>query len=458
MRLRAFFRFILPLFLLALTYSPRAASHRRRARARARAVSPAPAPPQAPPCLVWTHLYGSENAGSLNFQYYILESIRQARIWNPGVPFFLLTDSPSALHRERPHWRLLLSLPHLNATIVDVSTLRDWQLIHLETRMRDIWGPLAHAIGTSMQPSLGGGTNTAFTVVTLTRLIYVHHWLRATGQRRAIHLENDQMVYGGAGELAAAAGACGVRAAVGHVAAGRVAAAVVYVEGAPALAPFLDFLWGALSHGWQHAAAAVGGDLWVTDMALLAAWARRAGGGGGVALWPLFGGEGGGAPGGGAASACLAREMGGLVVDAAAVGIWFAGDMGRGRQWFEVRTEFSDVAVWDAPNTGWGTRAPFEAGGAAPPAVRYPPPRRAPAAGAAAAAAAAAGKGWLTVEGGEAGGDVRDGPPRVLRYPVFNSSRAWNLHIHSKMLHWWRSDDPAPPTDVEAGGEGGDMC
>ncbi len=456
MNLRALSRFFLPLLLLALTFfAPRArARHPPRRQRAARGAPPPPPPPT--PCLVWTHLYGSDPAvrSSLNYQYYLAESIRQARIWNPGVPFFLLTDSPAALFAERPHWRALLPLPHLNATVVDVSLLRDWQLIHLETRMRDIWGPLAHQLGTSMQPSLGGGTNGAFTVVTLTRLIYLHHWLRASGQAHAIHLENDQMVYGGAGELAAAARACGVAVAAGRVAEGRVAAAVVFVEGARALAPFLDFLWGALSHGWQHAAGAVGGDLWVTDMTLLSAWARQ----GGATLWPAFAGAGGGARGGGAPSECLARAMPGLVVDAAALGIWAAGDMGRGRQWFTVKTEFSDAPVWDAPNTGWGTRAPQAPPGApqAPPGaprVRFPPPRAPPP-----PAAATAAGGWLTVEGGEGGGQLEEGPSQPLRYPIWNGSRVWNLHIHSKMLHWWRSDEPAPPTDAEAGGEGGDMC
>lgn len=445
--MRMLYRFLVPLLFLMLTYLPAPRRRRRSVRKRAPALDGA----ERPPCLVWTHLYGSDPSArsSINFQYYLPESIRQARIWNPGVPFFLLTDDPVSLYFERPHWRALFPLPHLNVTVVDVSVLRDWQLIHLETRMRDVWGPLAHNIGTSMQPSLGGGTNSAFTVVTLTRLLYLHHWLRASGTARAVHLENDQMVYGGVDELAAAARACGVAVAAGRVAARRVAAAVLFVEGDAALAPFLEWLWGALSHGWQHAAAAVGGDLWVTDMTLLSSWLRaEAGAGrGGATLWPLFAGAGGGAPGGGERSECLARAMGGLVVDAAAIGIWAGGDMGRGRQWFSVKTEFSDAPVWDAPRTGWGTLAPGERAGGA--RVRFPParaPRPAPASG-----------GFLTVEGGEAGCARAPGPPTPLRYPIWNGTRVWNLHLHSKMLHWWRSDDPAPPTDAEMGGEGGDM-
>lgn len=444
-------KLFLPLLLLALTFAPRPRLRHRRTRSR---LSPSSVAAETP--LIWTHLYGSDPAvrSSISYQYYLAESIRQARIWNPGVPFYLLTDSPDTLYRERPHWRVLLPAPHLNVTVVDVSSLRDWRLIHLETRMRDIWGPLAHQIGTSMQPSLGGGTNAAFTVVTLTRLVYLHHFLRDGGHARAVHLENDQMVYGGVGELVRAARVCGVTFAAGRVAEGRVAAAVVYVEGAPALAPFLDFLWGALSHGWQAAAAAVGGDLWVTDMTLLAAWLRAeaATGRGGATLWPRFAGAGGGAPGGGAPSECLAREMGGLVVDAAAIGIWAAGDMGRGRQWFAVKTEFSETPVWDAPRTGWGVRPPLEHVAGAP-RVRFPPPRPPP------PERGGAGGAWATVEGGEARGAVALGPARPLRYPFWNGTRVWNLHLHSKMLHWWRSDDPAPPTDnVEVGGEGGDMC
>ena len=91
--------------------------------------------------------------------------------------------------------------------------------------------------------------------------------------------------------------------------------------------------------------------------------------------------------------------------------------------------------------------APGERAGGA--CVRFPParaPRPAPASG-----------GFLTVEGGEAEFATTPGPPIPLRYPIWNGTRVWNLHLHSKMLHWWRSDDPAPPTDAEMGGEGGDM-
>ena len=275
----------------------------RRSPATAAGPPPSPPPPSAAaaadPSLVWTHLYGPNNIGSINFQYYLPESMRQARIFNPTAPFFLLCDNPSRLHAERPSLARTLAAPHLNVSIIDVSQLRDWQLIHIETRMRDVWGPLAHEIGTRMEPSLGGGTNTAFTVVTLTRLLYLHHWMRATTANAIIHVENDQMVYGGGGELATPAKRCALELCMGRVAQGRAAAAVMYVESHAALAPFLDFLWEALSHGWQHAADAVGGNLWVTDMSLLAAYVGASLAAGRVAYWPVGLGALGGAEGGG---------------------------------------------------------------------------------------------------------------------------------------------------------------
>ena len=410
------------------------------------------------PCLVWTHIYGgptlSSSAGSINFQYYLLESVRQARIWNPGVPFFILTDDSQLLFRERPHWATLLAQGHLNASVVDVATLRDWELIHIETRMRDIWGPLAHNIGTSMMPSLAGGTNFAFTTVTLTRLLYLHHWLRQRGGGQAVHLENDQMLYGHVLEVAAPARACGVQMALGRVAQDRYAAAVLYLDSHTPLRQLLDFLTGALSHGWQHAAA-VARSYWVTDMSLTAAFVeqQQSGGSSAVTTFP--------APEHAAAQRqqgqCLASSMG-VLVDAAVLGIWCCGDMGRGRQWMSVRTEFAEgSALFEAPFE-WRSSAVVQQQGAAEAGLgrvqwggEVRVPRRE---GGSPSRAEAEGQ-WLSVGGGEEG---QGQGAEALRYPTWNGTRLFNLHLSSKMLHWWRSDHAQPPLEEpEFAGETGDM-
>jgi hypothetical protein len=468
---------LVSLFLL-LTAPSRRPAPLHRPRHRLHRLRPPAAPAAAPPCLVWTHIYGGAHLaatrGSINYQYYLAESMRQARIWNPGVPFLLLVDDPERLWRERPHWALLLGQGHLNVSVVDVGQLRDWELIHIEERMRDIWGPLAHNIGTMMMPSLAGGTNMAFTTVTLTRLVYLHHWLRARARAGSVvHVENDQMLYAHVGELVGPAQACGVDFALGRVAPARYAAAVLYLSGAPPLRRLLDFLVEALSHGWQHAAAAAG-TYWVTDMSLTAAFVDRAREGNrssssvttfpapqeaqALRAAPLEQGH------------CLAQRMG-VLVDAAVLGIWCCGDMGRGREWLRVQTEFAESpALFEAPfewrrarveglgggaGLGWVARGE-EAPGALPAGARAAV--RVPSKALAAQGLEAGGGGaqWVSVGGGE---EAAGGAAAVqLRYPTWNGTRLFNLHMSSKMLHWWRSDDAEPPLmDLNFAGEVGDM-
>jgi hypothetical protein len=418
----------------------RTVMRRPRTRRRAQQSVPLARVPAAQqfdgPSLVWTMLFGTHidarGDASVNYQYYLAESLRQARIHNPNVPFFLLTDDPARLDRERPSWAALFASPHVNVTVVDAGLLRDWELIRIEERFRDVWGPLAHELGNMMLPSVSGGHNWAFTVVTLTRLIYVHHWARERGARDVLHIENDQMVYAPAASVVVGARACGVELAFGRVAAGRAAAAVVYVSGAAALRPMVDFFWDAVSHGWEHAAA-VAGSGWVTDMSLVSAFldAAASRGDARIGTFPRSTVDDG---------TCLSRELA-TVVDAAALGAWCCGDMSRGREHFRVQSEFSDVAVWEWP-LSWelvedaSARPP--AGDARQRAVRSKERRTATTDGGA----------WQSTSGGEwdaearaAAEDARAGAPPVLRVPVWNGTRCFNLHMHSKMLHWWRSDD-----------------
>jgi hypothetical protein len=198
---------------------------------------------------------------TVNYQFYLLESIRQARMWNPGVPFFLLTDDWAMIDTYRPAWGRLLAMPFLNVTVVDVRPLRDWELQEIELRFRDIWGPLGYMLGATMKPSMAGGTNFAFTIATLLRLVYLHHWVRATGQQHVFHVENDQMIYGSIHELLGAAQSCGVDFAVGRVTVGRYAASVMYTNGAAPLNALLKFTWSIISHGAHKAVEMLNGNM-----------------------------------------------------------------------------------------------------------------------------------------------------------------------------------------------------
>jgi hypothetical protein len=412
-------------------------------------------PPIPPPCLVWTLLYGPEadarGISSVNYQYYLLESLRQARIFNPGIEFFVLTDDPDTLDLERASWSILFASPHINATLIDVRLLRDWELIHIESRFRDVWGPLAHLLGNFMMPSLSGGTNWAFTVITLTRLIYVHHWGRRYRNDGGIiiHVENDQMIYGHVNELAASAMTCHVDFILGRVAKQRTAAAVLYLSSYTALRPLLDFLWNTLSHGAGHAES-VTGTQWVTDMSLTSAYIDAAGlNNNNVTLWPLST-----VP---SASSCLSNHLP-VVIDAAALGTWCCGDMGRGKELFKIKSEFSDFPLWESLLEWVILPIPY----AIPPyedagEIKFIN---------------------IMMEGGEGDWSVTNGPEwdeerslaakkrrgqraPLLRVPVWNGTRVWNLHMHSKMLHWWRSDDDGVEKlweNAATAGECGEMC
>ena len=91
-----------------------------------------------------------------------------------------------------------------------------------------MWGHLAHELGTRMLPCLAGGTNFAFTIVTLTRLVYLHHWLRA--QRRKGWPRDSPgerlMLFASIEEVSLPARLCKVDFALDKVAPGRYAAAV----------------------------------------------------------------------------------------------------------------------------------------------------------------------------------------------------------------------------------------
>ena len=431
--------------------------HRRRKFATTAAQSKRSIPP---PCLVWTLLYGPEadarGISSVNYQYYLLESLRQARIFNPGIEFFVLTDEPETLSLERASWSLLFASPHINATLIDVRLLRDWELIHIESRFRDVWGPLAHQLGNFMMPSLSGGTNWAFTVITLTRLIYVHHWGRRYRNNGGIiiHVENDQMIYGHVSELATSALICNVDFVLGRVAKQRTAAAVLYLSSYTALRPLLDFLWNTLSHGAGHAES-VTGTPWVTDMSLTSAYVEAElvanMNNSNVTIWPLSTFP--------SASSCLSKHLP-VIIDAAALGTWCCGDMGRGKELFKIKSEFSDFPLWDSllewvilpipyaipPYEDAGDIKLIEKGGGVE-----------------------EGGAWIVTNGPEwdaerslAAKRKRGAHAPLLRVPIWNGTRVWNLHMHSKMLHWWRSDDDLEVEklweNAATAGECGEMC
>jgi len=172
------------------------------------------------------------------------------------------------------------------------------------------------------------------------------------------------------------------------------------------------------------------------------------------------------------------------IVDSAALGIWCCGDMGRGREWGSIKTEYADPeyreGLWAAPfewvvedSQGGGTSG-GDSLGVIPAATQQGGDSHQPAdggvqttggdwksAGWVAAdeeGGGAGGNGASWKAGGAAGGNTTPtwvSPARV-RYPRWNGTKFFSLHLSSKMLHWWRSDDESPPLD-KFPGEVGDF-
>jgi hypothetical protein len=333
--------------------------------------------------LVWVML------GDTHFQAYLLESIWQARIFNPRSRFILVVD-----HEWLPgnhSWVPALDLAGVErvyyGAIADAST-RAFGVAY-----ERLWDELGRRVG-AMQPTLNHRTNMAFTQFTMLRLAALERLVAVLGLTRVVHIENDQMVYGSVDALADAADSCGAALAMTRVGA-RMAPAVVYAASAPPLRAMLDFIMRVVEAG-PDTAVNVARSTYATDMSLCAAFfdAQREAGNG--TLFASLPGSGDGS--------CIAQRSG-LLYDAAGLGTWVAGDFYSPKRFGEVRLGESAVKYWELP---------FEW------RVENVTARTADA-----------------VPGGAAGAMGRGS----LRTPWWNGTRAFNLHVHSKQLHLWSSHD-----------------
>jgi len=230
-----------------------------------------------------------------------------------------------------------------------------------------------------MQPTLNHRTNMEFTRATMVRLAALHRLLVIEGIQRAVHIENDQMVYGSVVSLADAADACGMRLGMTRVGK-RFAPAVVYTGDAPALKEMLDFIYWAITAPVDVANSI--GQGYPTDMSITASFFDIKAGQGVInatayAALPA-------SPDG----SCIATKSG-LMYDALALGCWCCGDFYHPKKHFHVKLAESSIHYWDLPFA------------------------------------------WKVVEG--------------LRKPFWNGSSVFNLHMHNKQLHLFRSSDSDIP-------------
>jgi hypothetical protein len=126
---------------------------------------------------------------------------------------------------------------------------------------------------------------------------------------------------------------------------------------------------------------------------------------------------------------CLFRETGGLVFDALPLGTWCCGSFTHPRNHLKEKMGESATPYWDYP-FAWRS-VPLPPGTDAALLVDLDGNRW--------------GAGRRGAYGG-GGGSTGEG----LRAPFWNGTRAFNLHMHSKQLHLWRSTDDEAPRNALA--------
>jgi hypothetical protein len=341
-----------------------AARQQRATAAAATAALPLllqPPQPPPPPCLVWVLL------GDTHFQPYLLESITQAKLLNPGTPLYLICED--VWLPETHAW-----VPALDAAgvqRVSYAALVDDFTVAFDLAYERLW----EGRSGMMQPTLNHRTNMGFTSHTMVRLVALQRLLETRGLQRAVHLENDQMVYGSVAALADAADACGLRLGMTRVGE-RFAPAVVYSRDAAALKVMLDFIFWAITAP-KDVADSIGKG-YPTDMSITASFFDIM-----AAAGPPNATAFGALPPSNDGSCVAARS--GQMYDGLGLGCWCCGDFYQPKKHLHVRLAESRVRYWDHP---------FE---------------------------------WRVQEG--------------LRLPLWNGSRVFNLHMHNKQLHLFRSSD-----------------
>ena len=253
------------------------------------------------------------------------------------------------------------------------SSLYDPFVYEFSRNYERLWDELGRKLGSMMQPTMNGKSNMDFTMVTMTRLVYVHQLMAVWGVERVVHIENDQMIYGSIQDVKAAAAACGVRLAMTKVGV-RLAPATVYARDAAALKDMLDWILGAINKGMEHAIL-VAQTKWVTDMSLPAVYFanKQTDGDATVVTFPTE-----------LDGSCLA-DAGGTIYDGLPLGTWCCGSFEWPRKHLSIKMQESATAYWAGV---------FE---------------------------------WRVVGG--------------RRRPFWNDTQIFNLHMHSKQLHLFRSSD-----------------
>ena len=345
-------------------------------------------------CIVWVLL------GDPHFQPYIWESIVQARLWNPDAALHLLID-PTHI-ASNPVWAW--NAKAYDVVIANASTYVDDYYTTFSARYAELWRLLAaHKTNSMMLPTINDKTNMDFTSFTMVRLVILYNYIYRLQLMSVVHLENDQMIYHSIDAIQRAASFCKVSILMTRLGK-RLSPAANYFQTPAALKELLDFILEHISQGMGHAIQ-VANTVWVTDMSITASYfdmhrhLRHAN----VSTFPHAWDD-----------SCFFEQSKGLVFDALPLGTWCCGSFVSPRSHFKITMDESATPYWAFP-FAWQLKS-LHSAQTKPLQFRD-----------------LDGKLWAGAE---------------LRVPVWNNTPVFNLHMHSKQLHLFRSTDAAIPRNA----------
>jgi hypothetical protein len=199
--------------------------------------------------------------GNPQHQYWLQESIVQARIFNPHFPFYLI-----ATEEIHDHSSFISFLQYHSVKIVNYSNVIKDDLLQ-EFRNKFM------IIG-EMSPTIMGSKNDRFNQYTTERFFAIRSFMKLYEVKNVLHIENDQSIYDSIEVLSSAALACNIDFAMSRLSRTRMAPAVTFIHRYIHLDEFLNFTIDAYSHGADYAKA-VAGSSWVNDMSLSAAFFNK---------------------------------------------------------------------------------------------------------------------------------------------------------------------------------------
>ena len=195
----------------------------------------------------------SNLGSSFEYQSYIWVSIRQARLFNPCAPIYLICSSEALLE----------------ATAREEIASSRVQAVEYESLANEVLDSFRQSF--FVQGTMTPDGNTQFNQFTSERLLAVWALMDKLQLRDVIHLENDNLLYSSASDVVSAMQTCDVHLAIPFVSVRLAVVGIAYIQAADALLPFIKFAINVFEMQPQKAVEYLKTD-WVNDMSLLGAF------------------------------------------------------------------------------------------------------------------------------------------------------------------------------------------